>query len=127
MSFESISVTADEVIKRDFIDNDKEVIFATQIIEHDGYDRYGPESDLFTLYIFTKECGEYILYRYYYEYWYDGNQQKYDFELKWNVKDIGLYDLEKIYDIQIKIKNSDLLSILEPKFKRIDTLMKNRG
>ena len=126
MSFESISVKADEVIKRDFIDNDKEVVFATQIIEHDGYDRYGPESDLFTLYIFTKENEEYVLYRYYYEYWYDGNQQNYDFELKWNIKDISLYDLEKIYDCQNKIKNTDLLSILEPKFQRIDKSMKSR-
>jgi hypothetical protein len=126
MSFESISVNADEVIKRDFIDNDKEVVFATQIIEHDGYDRYGPESDLFTLYIFTKENEEYVLYRYYYEYWYDGNRQNYDFELKWNVKDISLYDLEKIYDCQNKIKNADLLSILEPKFQRIDKCMKSR-
>jgi len=127
MSFKSISVNADEVIKRDFIDNDKDVVFATQIIEHDGYDRYGPESDLFTLYIFTKEDKEYVLYRYYYEYWYDGNQQNYDFELKWNVKDISLYDLEKIYDFKSEIKNSDLLSILEPKLHRIDSLMKNRA
>ena len=127
MSFNRISVNGNEVIKRDFINNDKDVVFATQIIEHDGYDRYGPESDLFTLYIFTKEDNEYVLYRYYYEYWYDGNLQNYDFELKWNVKDISLYDLEKIYDFKSEIKNSDLLSILEPKLKRIDSLMKNRA
>jgi hypothetical protein len=127
MSFKSISVNADEVIKRDFIKIDKEVLFVKEIIEHDGYDRYGPESDLFTLYIFTKEDNEYVLYRYYYEYWYDGNLQNYDFELKWNVKDISLYDLEKIYDCKSEIKNSDLLSILEPKLQRIDSLMKSRA
>jgi hypothetical protein len=127
MSFKSISVNADEVIKHDFIKIDKEVLFVKEIIEHDGYDKYGPESDLFTLYIFTKEDNEYVLYRYYYEYWYDGNLQNYDFELKWNVKDISLYDLEKIYDCKSEIKNSDLLSILEPKLQRIDSLMKSRA
>jgi hypothetical protein len=127
MSFNRISANGNEVIKSDFIDNNKEVIFVKEIIEHDGYDSYGPESDLFTLYIFTKEDGEYILYRYYYEYWYDGNYNNYVFELKWNAKDISLYDIEKIYDFQNEIKNSDLLSILEPKFQRIDTFMKNRA
>lgn len=52
----------------------QEILWYYQKVDHDGYDRYGPKSDLCDLYLLTKEkdTDKYHYLHYYYEDWYDG-------------------------------------------------------
>ena len=95
--------------------------FVKEIIEHDGYDEYGPESNLYTLYIITKESNKtFTVYRYYYEYWYGSfqNDYSYSLEVKSNINNITLYDLSKLKSFlnEIKDKNKDLFDVLNMKY-----------
>ena len=115
MSYNIISKNAyNMLIKHENFKED--IIFSIEILQHDGYDIYGPESNLWTLYIIIKEDDSYILYRYYYEDWYHNKNNYYVLELKTNIKDIQLYDLEML-EISVKdIIDSELKYILESKY-----------
>ena len=100
------------------------IIFSVEILEHDGYDQYGPESNLWTLYIIIKENDNFILHRYYFEDWYEKkdlsnfnieNDSYYYIELKTNIKDIEFYDLYRLKSFLNKISNNELLYILNSK------------
>ena len=66
--------------------NYNEIIYLKEILNHDGYDRLGPESELWTLYIITKKNGIYIFNKYYYEDWFRKNiLPKYELEIKCDI------------------------------------------
>jgi hypothetical protein len=71
-----LSTKANFIIKKFF--NDKNIIDVTEKITHDGYDEYGPNSNIWDLYITVKEDNKYIKYNYYFEDWF--NEYK-DYEL----------------------------------------------
>jgi len=93
--------------------NEKDIVCFGEILEHDGYDKYGPQSNLWTLYIITKKKDEesldniYIIYRYYFEDWYEKrepqyeNDSLYELEKEFNIQDIDHYD----YGMLNKYKN----------------------
>lgn len=58
----------------DFTKNN--IIFLQELVSHDGYDRYGPESNLWDLYIIAEINNDYIYYYYHWEDWYCENQDK---------------------------------------------------
>jgi hypothetical protein len=112
-----ISQNGENILKK----YENNIIFSVEILEHDGYDQYGPESNLWTLYIVIKENNDFILYRYYFEDWYEKkdlsnfnieNDSYYYFELKTNIKDIEFYDLYRLKSFLNKISNNELLYIL---------------
>jgi len=78
--------------------NDEEIIFVIEILTHDGYDEYGSESNLWTLYIITKENNKYIFNSYYFEDWYEkrdpikDTDSMYMLEKQCNIEDIDHYD-----------------------------------
>ena len=105
--------------------NDKESILSVEILDHDGYDKYGPESNLWTFYIITKENNQYILYRYYFEDWYLGykpnedTDSMYNIETKCNIEDIEYYDLHKLEKYIETITDTDLKIFLNSRFSKI--------
>jgi hypothetical protein len=61
----------------DFTKNN--IIFLQELVSHDGYDKYGPESNLWDLYIIVEINNDYIYYYYHWEDWYRENQdEEYD-------------------------------------------------
>ena len=54
-----------------------EIIDTKTIITHDGYDAYGPESDLFDFYILYQKNKEIFLNNYHRENWFDGVLEEY--------------------------------------------------
>jgi hypothetical protein len=78
--------------------DDKQIIFVIEVLTHDGYDEYGPQSNLWTLFIITKENNNYIFNSYYFEDWYEKREpiqesdSMYEFEKKCNIEDIDHYD-----------------------------------
>lgn len=64
----------------------KEVVAYDEYLDHDGYNEAGPESDLWDLYVVTHENGEYFLYRYHWENWYEDDSGKYEFIFKKSIK-----------------------------------------
>jgi hypothetical protein len=65
---DDLSTKANFILKNYF--NDKEIIDIIENVTHDGYDIYGPISDIWDLYITTKENNKFIKYNYYFEEWY---------------------------------------------------------
>ena len=61
-----------------FIENKKEIIWINIKIDHDGYDKYGPESNLVSCFLITKEDDKYHYYMYHYEDWFDGYNEEYE-------------------------------------------------
>ena len=57
---------------------DKNIIHIKTIIDHDGYDQYGPESNLFDLHIYYQKKSDCNIYRdrYWREYWYNGDDDE---------------------------------------------------
>tara|TARA_B110000438_G_C15699283_1_gene600295 strand:- start:523 stop:759 length:237 start_codon:yes stop_codon:yes gene_type:complete len=49
------------------------IIYINRKIDHDGYDSYGPESNLYDLIIYFKKSNDYNFYKYNYyrEYWFN--------------------------------------------------------
>ena len=71
------SITNHDVIETDF--NSKEVMLIKEDLSHDGFDKDGPKSNLYDLWILEKTYDDYILYLYHYENWFhskDNNQYK---------------------------------------------------
>ena len=72
----------------------KEIIFYNERITHDGFDCYGPESNIFTLTIIVKNnLNKYILYLFNKEYWFNNIVNDYDLIL---IKELQKSDL-KLY------------------------------
>ncbi len=67
---------------------DEELIACREELDHDGYDRYGPESDLWDLFLITKKEGEYIFYSLHWENWFHNDPHVYDLCCKNYVKNI---------------------------------------
>lgn len=108
------------ILKKYF--NDKNVIYTKEILEHDGYDEYGPESNLWTLYIIIKENNDYILYRYYYEDWHENkeylnfdinNDSLYNFESSNTLNKIENYDFYRLYKYKDEINNDEVEKLLD--------------
>lgn len=94
---ESLTKKAQIIIKQDF--NDKNIVKNIEKLHHDGYDKYGPESNLWDLYIITEENNKYIMYFYHWEDWYDSDVSDLTYQF---------YSKEEIYDIskiEIYLKN----------------------
>lgn len=49
----------------------KKIMFMTNTLGHDGYDKYGPQSDLYDVYIFTREDDDYVYYHFHTENWFE--------------------------------------------------------
>ena len=108
------------ILKRYF--KDKDIIYIKEILEHDGYDKYGPESNLWTLYIIIKDNNNYILHRYYYEDWHQNeeylnfdvnNDSLYDFESSNILNEIENYDFYRLYKYKNEINNNEIEKILD--------------
>jgi hypothetical protein len=56
---------------------DIEIKYAKEFLSHDGYDKDGPKSNIWTLYVCVEvlETGSYNYYRYETEYWFDNNDK----------------------------------------------------
>jgi hypothetical protein len=52
---------------------DIKIIYAKEFLTHDGYDKYGPQSDLWSLYVCIQDLSTkiYTYYHYYTESWYN--------------------------------------------------------
>ena len=55
----------------------KEIIFIKYKLSHDGYDCYGPQSNIYDINIIIKENNDYILYNYHKEDWYSSCDNDY--------------------------------------------------
>ncbi len=101
----------DEKIRQYF--SDKNIIWITQEINHDGYDIYGPKSNLYDLYFVEKieNQNKYALYHYHTENWYDRRE---------DYKIYSLYRKKIVNEIDINI---DILSSKEEIIKYIKILL----
>ena len=92
----TISEKGNIIINKFF--NDKEIFLKKEYLDHDGFDEYGPKSNLWSLFIIVKEDDKFILYEYYYEDWFS----KYyidDYELL-NKKNLNKNILDFISNIE---------------------------
>jgi hypothetical protein len=113
------------ILKKYF--KNKDVIYTKEILDHDGFDQFGPESDLWTLYIIIKDNNNYILYRYYYEDWYTmqnlnfdiDNDSLYEFERMDILSKIQKYDFFKLYQYRNEINNNEIKKILEYIYEKV--------
>lgn len=73
------------------LDPDEKPIAVIEDLSHDGYDKYGPESDLWDLDFITQKNGEYIYYSCHWENWFHkGTVKEYDIQTRNLVKNILL-------------------------------------
>ena len=119
----NITKNAQNILNKYF--NDKDIVCVGEILDHDGYDKYGPESNLWTFYIITKEQNIenndniYIIYRYYFEDWFQHhksmcyNDSLYKLEKRFNLKDIDHYDYDMLNKFKCVFNNDFVLDTLE--------------
>jgi hypothetical protein len=73
-----------ELMSGTFINrSDIKIVYAKEFLTHDGYDNYGPQSDIWDLYVCVQDVSTkiYTYYHYTTEYWYDGNTNIMKYEL----------------------------------------------
>ena len=81
---------------------DEKVIAIQEDLSHDGYDKDGPESDLWDLDFITQKNGEYIYYSCHWENWFHkGTVKEYDIQVRNLVKNmlINSYGFNKIIEL----------------------------
>ena len=55
----------------------KKIIYLKEELSHDGYDEFGPESNLWDLYIIIESNNDYKFYHYHWEDWFIDDNDKY--------------------------------------------------
>lgn len=75
--FTSLPITweAKHSLKEHF--KEKNVLYVEELLSHDGYDRYGPESNIWSLYIYVVEGDKINEYRYSREVWFTAGDDKF--------------------------------------------------
>jgi hypothetical protein len=104
------------VVLIDNILKDKNIIMACEYLSHDGYDRHGPQSNLWDLYIIFDDDLN-VIHNYHWEDWFNGKStfkygytkykfyhsfkitEKDPFDLKFFEKDINKTDNDKLKEI----------------------------
>lgn len=95
------------------IDTEITYIGFTIRIDHDGYDEYGPKSDLYQLYIVYKKGRDFWCDVYYGEDWFNDQDFEYNIDKSWNALQFKINDnpyYSKIYNTILFIvsKNIDI-------------------
>ncbi len=73
-----------------YIENNYDyVIKSVEKLDHDGYDSYGPQSDIWTLYVFYEVRGEYFVDYLSWENWFlDNTKEEYTLVKKYNFREV---------------------------------------
>lgn len=105
--------------------SNKNIIYINETLSHDGYDSYGPESDLWDLSIIKELNNDYIFYDYHWENWFNDNQEK-KYEL-WQPKiKLSLATRENIHYFQKEIKYPKFNEVFEEQLKKISINEKSK-
>ena len=108
----SITCYAEDIIKNDFFN--KDIIFIEEYLSHDGYDRYGPKSNILDLFIIEKIDNSYIFNNYHLEKWYTPQDDKEYYLLnKNNIQDCRLGDMKQMIENKNTNANAEFKSLLE--------------
>ena len=109
---ENLSVHAKSLLNNYLLD--KNIIFAVEYMEHDGYDKYGPESNLWDLYIIESiPNNDFMIYNYHWEDWF--RHKNFDEEKEFELTNYELYKKENLLDAK-----HYLLSCIEKNIDKID-------
>lgn len=84
--YDYLSEPAEKFIQS--LSSDEKLIASHENLDHDGYDRYGPESDLWDLYLITKKGSDYIFYSLHWENWFRNEPHEYDLECRRYLKNM---------------------------------------
>ena len=68
--------------------NSKTILDTKIVVSHDGYNEYGPESDLFDLYVLYSKDNQIFLDNYHRENWFDGMNEEYSLYETRNISNI---------------------------------------
>ena len=92
-----------------------EILFKKEFLEHDGFDKDGPKSNIWTLFLILKEDDKFILYEYYRDYYfYHQSKDNSEYELikkevltkksfNYNItKNISIEDIEECNNEELK-------------------------
>ena len=113
------------------IDNylsNKNIILAVEYLTHDGYDKYGPESNLWDLYIIEDiSYNEFIIYNYHWEDWFRSNNceekefdlTNYELYLKENLLEAKEYMLSCIEKYIDKVDNELFKKVFDLRIKAL--------
>jgi hypothetical protein len=83
----SITEPGLNIIANDF--KDRKIINIVEEMSYDGYDRYGPKSNIWNLFVLSINNGEYFFSHYNWENWFVKNQaQKYDLISEYSLNNI---------------------------------------
>jgi hypothetical protein len=80
-------------------------LFCYEILSHDGYDNYGPESDIWDLFIIDDK---YMLYHYHWENWFTTEKPEKKYEL------LSIKYLSEMSDYQYDVLNSHIKQTQNP-------------
>lgn len=93
---------ANYIINRDFLN--KNIAFIDEYLSHDGYDRFGPKSYLWDLYIVEDINNEFYFYDYHWENWFSKfDSHEYELWKRKKLKECNFHELEKILKKKEKI------------------------
>ena len=84
---------------------DKNIIYLKEYLSHDGFDRHGPQSNLWDLHIIIELNDDYIFYDYHWEDWYCENQVN-EYTLWQPEINLSLTTKENIRWFKIRTKNN---------------------
>jgi hypothetical protein len=109
--FYYVTAPAQEFINS--LPKDEKVIAFQEDLDHDGYDRYGPKSDLWDLFLITKKGDDYIFYSLYWENWFRREPHVYELNCRNYLKNIVSqhYNWDKIKEMCSK--NPELIRYIK--------------
>ena len=109
-----LSYKANEVLS---IFTKENIVYVREILSHDGYNSFGPESDLWDLYLIIKENDDYIYYHYRWENWFLKEIED-DYEVYQETK-LSETILENILLFHKKTKDTFFKEAVKKQFEKI--------
>jgi hypothetical protein len=113
---ENISKSASKLLLKDFEQNN--ILFVMEELEHDGYDKYGPKSNLWDLLVISNKDGDYVLYKYHKEDWYGDKSDEYELIKRTIIEYLSNYEIELLFKNILHIENEYVINNIIKLYKK---------
>jgi hypothetical protein len=91
----------------------KNIVLYDYYLTHDGYDEYGPKSDLYDIFIVTYEDNQYIFYEFHFENWYDSLKEEIELVKSFILNNESLDEIKNYYSIQHSDSGKEFIQNIE--------------
>lgn len=107
------------ILSNPFKDDKENILFVMEELDHDGHNKSGYVSNLWTLYIIFHNNNENILYTFHREEWYGDISEKYSIMNQSSINCLNKYYIYLLNNHLSYIKDNNLINQIKLRYKNI--------